>query len=232
MLDKIKVINIAKIKGRGPQKGKSILGYKYRRFTIWTPALVNLVAHILFDGAIKSGGILYYNRSCVLINNFRNKMANIYNGKPRTYTSYNGVKRVVYHNVELVGFLKQKSGELIENIYTLSHECQREFLKAFFDDEGSVDFRLKYKKRRIRGYQYNEKILRLVNRLLKNFGINSCIDNRFNEITITREKDIRKFAMKINFSKGLKINGKRSNSVWKKDLEKRKILENLIASYR
>ena len=103
------------------------------------------------------------------------------------------------------------------------------FLQSFFDDEGSVDFRKAV--RRVRGYQHNDKILFLIQKLLKDFQIASKVDTRFHEIIIGRRENISKFARKINFSKGVKINGKRSNSVWKKSLEKKTILAKLLSSY-
>jgi len=229
LLEKIKNIRINLIRGKGPKRGKSLLGYKYKKFNQWTPSLVNLVAHMLFDGTIKREGVLYYNRSLALIINFKDKMKIIYDGKPRTYNN-NGVMRLAYHNVELGDFFKSKSIKLLNNITRLPIDFQLEFLKAFFDDEGSVDFR--GMKRRIKGYQHNIKILNLIHKLLKNFKINSFIDRRFNEILITRKENIKNFAEEINFSRGLKVNGKRSNSVWKKSLEKRKILADLLASYQ
>ncbi len=230
LLEKIKIIRINSIKGKGPQRGKSLLGYKYKKFNQWTPLLVNLVAHMLFDGAIKREGVLYYNRSSALLNNFKNKMTTIYDGSPRIYKNDNGVARLAYHNVELGTFFLKKSSDLLDDIKKLPINFQLEFLKAFFDDEGSVDFR--GMKRRIKGYQHNTRILHLIYKLLGNFKINSFVDDRFNEIMVTRKENIKKFAAKINFSKGVRINGKRSNSIWKKSLEKRKILADLLTSYQ
>lgn len=231
LLEKIRMIRANSIKGKGPQKGKSLLGYKYKKFNRWTSSLVNLVAHMLFDGAIRREGVLYYNRSQSLIKNFKNKMALVYNGKPRVYNS-NGVTRLVYGNVELEKFFKDKSVQLLRDIKKLSRSQQREFLRAFFDDEGSVDFRLDSMKRRVKGYQYNTTILHLIHDILRNFKINSFVDERFNEVVITRKENIDQFAKEISFSKGVRVNGKRLNSVWKKSLEKRTILANLLASYQ
>lgn len=232
LLKKIKIIRINAIKGKGPLRGKSLLGHKYKRFKQWTPSLVNLVAHMLFDGAIRREGVLYYNRSRALIDNFKNIMSLIYSGNPKIYKNENEVVRVAYYNVELGSFFKNKSGQLLGDILKLPSNFQREFLKAFFDDEGSVDFRLYDRKRRIKGYQHSVDVLNLVYKLLKNFGINSCVDRQFNEIVITKKENIGQFAKEINFSKGIRINGKRSNSIWRKSLEKRKILSNLLASYQ
>src|SRR3989344_1185465 len=232
LLSRIKAIRADSIKGKGPLKGRSLLGYKYKEFNQWTPSLVNLVAHTLFDGAIRREGVLYYNRSQALIDNFKNIMSLIYDGKPKIYNSKNGVTRIAYHNVELSVFLKNKSEQLIADILKLPVNFQREFLRAFFDDEGSVDFRLYDKKRRIKGYQHNTSVLNLISKLLKNFGVDSCVYSRFNEVVITKKENIKQFAKEINFSKGLNITGQRSNSVWKRSFEKRSILSNLLDSYQ
>jgi len=220
-------LNIAR--GLTPQKGQSALGRKYKDFKKWSASTVNLVAHAMFDGEIRYGGVIYHNRSRVLIDNFKSKMKTVYNFNP-IYMMNGDVARISYNNVELGHFFKLKKEELLQNILGWPLELKLAFLRAFFDDEGSVDFRNKI--RRVRGYQHNDAILYLVMKLLKNFSIESKIDTEFHEITIGRRENIKKFAQEINFSKGLRVNGKRSNSIWKKDLEKRKILANLLASYQ
>jgi len=67
--------------------------------------------------------------------------------------------------------------------------------------------------------------------LLKDFDIESKIDNKYQEIIISRKPNIIKFRDKINFSKGIYINPNRKNSIWKKKLEKREILDKIIDSY-
>jgi len=229
---KLREIKIRGIRGKGPVKGKSILGRHYTDFKDWTPAYVNLFAHVVFDGSIRNIGILYHNRSPALLRNFVSRMKGIYNFDPKIYKKNDGVICLAYHNVELAPFFKDKISQLFAIITNSGRNLQKEFLSAFFDDEGSVDFRRLRHIRRIRGYQHDNSILMIVQKLLKNFSIDSKVDTRFHEIIISRRENIKKFAQEINFSKGLRVNGKRSNSIWKKDLEKRKILANLLASYQ
>lgn len=217
-------------RGLTPQKGKSALGRKYKEFAKWTPDLVNLVAHALFDGEIKYGGVIYNNRCKILIDGFESKMKLVYNFEPKFYLNKDGVRRISYYNVELGSYFKSKKDKLLIEIITLPREFQREFLRAFFDDEGSVDFR--GKERRVKGYQYTDGILFLVQALLKNFEIISRVSTRFHELIISRRENIEKFAKEINFTKGIRVNGNRSNSVWKKSLEKRRILSMAISSYQ
>lgn len=229
---KIREIKIKSIKGKGPVKGKSMLGRHYDNFKVWIPENVNLFAHVIFDGSIRNTGISYYNRSQNLIDNFSNKMKRIYKYDPKVYKKSNGVFCLAYYNVELAPFFRNKISQLLSVIVSSKKQLQKEFLSSFFDDEGSVDFRKSEHIRRIRGYQHNNEILMIINKLLKNLNIESKVDTRFHEIIISRRENIEKFAKEINFSKGVKVNGKRSNSVWKRSLEKRKILANLLTSYQ
>ncbi len=212
------------------RRGKSVKNYIFRKPEKWNPDFVNLASHFLFDGAITRSSCLYYNRNKVLIDDVIVQMKKILGVNDyKIYQDHNDVTRLAYHNVELVVFIRNKTIELLNYILSASKLEKIAFLRSFFDDEGSVDFRKAI--RRVRGYQHNNKILFLIQKLLNDFHIASKVDTRFHEIIIGRKENIAKFAKEINFSKGVKINGKRSNSVWKKSLEKRRILANLLVSY-
>ena len=210
-------------------KGKSKFGRHPIPFEIWNPSLVSLVGHILFDGTIKYGGCVYTNRSVSLLDHVTSCMQTVYPFQPKRYESIPGVYKIAFHNVELEALMRDKEIELTENISHMGKELQRAFLRAFFDDEGSVYFT--GKRRAVRGFQYNSKILNLVQLLLRGFGIESVVDTKYNEMTITRQENIRRFEKEINFTKGVCVNGSRSNSVWKQSLEKRELLRRALASY-
>jgi len=212
------------------RKGKSRLNRHPIPFERWNTALVSLVGHLIFDGEIKHGGCVYTNRSLALLKHVNACMQTIYPFTPKRYESLPGVHKIGYHNVELNKFFKSKARELLVEAKGMEHELQRSFLRAFFDDEGSVYFI--GNRRAVRGYQHNKNILHLIQHLLKNFGVESKVDITYNEITITRKENIARFSQEINFSKGLRINGNRSNSIWKKSLEKRELLRRALASYR
>ena len=159
-------------------------------------------------------------------------MGYLYKFEPVRYTNpLTGVKRISYFNVALSIYFKQKANELLKNIETFSKSLKKEMLKAFFDDEGCIDFRKKRNLRRVRGYQKDMKILLLIKKLLANFGIASNI-HRPNEVVITGKENLKRFQKEINFSPGVYINGNRSNSIWKKSLEKRDILDLAIKSFK
>ncbi|NBV76920.1 hypothetical protein EBR66_02040 [bacterium] len=158
-------------------------------------------------------------------------MKKIYRFEPRVYpNTVTGVTRISYFNVALAAFITQKSLELKEVIQKLPPQLQCEFLRSFFNDEGCVDFRVQKKIRRIRGYQKDVNILVLVRSLLHQQGIASHIEKP-NEVVVSGKKNLILFQKKIGFSEGVRVNGSRSNSRWKQDLEKRLILRQAIDSF-
>jgi len=211
------------------RKGKS--KRKFKEFIKWNRDLVNLTSHLIFDGEIKYSGCVYNNRNQALLNKVEISMKHLYKFEPIKYLNLlTGVKRISYFNVALAIYFKKKSTELLSKIINFPKSLKKEFLVAFFDDEGCIDFRIHKHMRRVRGYQKNTEILMLVQKLLKDFSIPSAI-HKPNEIVITGKENLEKFQKEINFSSGVYINGNRSNSIWKKSFEKRYILDQAIKSF-
>ena len=211
------------------RKGKSLR--EFLAFTKWKPENVLLVSHLIFDGEI-SKKCAYNNRSVALVKRFVLLMEGVYKFPPKRYiNSTTGVIKVSYNNVAMANFFKLKSVELISCVHKLPASHQREFIRAFFDDEGCMDFRMVKNKRSIRGYQNDMTILGTVQQLLKNFGIEAKLQGK-NEVVISGKENLIKFRDEINFSKGVRINPNRTNSLWKKNLEKRKLLDMAIASFK
>lgn len=154
----------------------------------------------------------------------------VYPYDPIRIESLPGVWRSSFNNVELALYLQGKAKGLIQNVDTFPQELRIEFLRAFFDDEGSVCFL--GTKRLVRGYQYSKEILDLINHLLANIGIASTVYSKYNEVYISGKHNIIRFKEIINFTPGVCVNGNRSNSVWKESLEKREILDRMIASFK
>ncbi|KPJ55887.1 hypothetical protein AMJ49_06170 [Parcubacteria bacterium DG_74_2] len=213
------------------RKGKCIPGRIVPKPRGWTPELIFLVAHFIFDGEVRYGGCIYQNRSMALIDSVKRFMQNVFGLEPY-YKFYKetGVHRISYHYVELATYFKRKVEELKKYIKTANLAEKRIFLQAFYDDEGCAY--IWKRKRLIRGYQHNLRILKLIQKLLKDFKIESKIDKKYKEIIISRKENLIKFRDKINFSKGIYINPDRKKSIWKKKLEKREILNKAIRSYR
>jgi hypothetical protein len=213
------------------RKGKCIPGRIVPKPEHWSSELIFIVAHLMFDGEIGSHSCVYHNRNRALINRVRNSMKKVFDLGPYILVNKKtGVYRISYHYVELAAYISKKSKELKKYIQTAPLSEKGIFLKAFFDDEGCAYYWGNIRK--VRGYQHNLKILKLVQKLLKDFDIESKIDKKYKEIVISRKENFIKFRDKINFSKGVYINPDRKNSIWKKKLEKRKILNKIIGSYQ
>lgn len=211
------------------RKGKALR--PFRTFPEWTPELVSLVAHLFFDGGIYKSCV-YTNRSRSLLKVVERCMRILYDYVPVTYTDQTtGVHRISYHNVALAAFLREKTIELVRIVQTLPLEHQREFLRAFFDDEGCMDYRKERNLRCVRGYQNDRHILSVVQAVLQKFDISAELKGK-NEVVITGKENLRTFQREINFSKGVRINGNRPNSLWGMSLEKRVLLDRAIKSYR
>lgn len=211
------------------RRGKALRPFK--PFTEWTPESVLLTAHLMFDGEV-GRTCAYSNRSQELLKRVERLMCYIYEYEPKRYTNHvTGVHRISYHNVSLAAFFLEKERVLLKAVSNLSQECQREFIRAFFDDEGCMDYRPKENKRRIRGYQNDKKVLEIIQQLLLNFSIPSKVQGG-NEVVIIGKENLIRFQKEINFSKGVRINPNRTNSLWKKNLEKRKLLDMAINSFQ
>lgn len=212
------------------RRGKSVRGF--RTFDTWNTKKVSLVAHLLFDGEIKRYGCFYNNRNKTLLKKVESCMKEVYYFPPsRYFNTLTGVSRISYHNVALGPYIKQKSKQLLEEVIQLPKDLKREFLVAFFDDEGCMDFRPGINARRIRGYQKDTSILKLITTLLSDFEIKSRFQKP-NEVVISGKENLLKFQKEINFSPGVYINGNRTNSLWKKHLEKRELLDRAISSFK
>jgi hypothetical protein len=212
------------------RKGKSVR--QFRTFDTWSVNSVLLVAHFLFDGEIARVRCAYNNRSEALIERVEKLMREWYDFEPKRYKNQlTGVYRVSYHNVAFGAYIQKKSVELLRRIKGMSLDLKREFLRAFFDDEGCMDFRPLTNHRRIRGYQKDVWALKIVRALLKELGIESHIELP-NEVVIVGKENLIRFEREINFSSGVYINGNRSNSRWKKQIEKRELLKRAIESFK
>ncbi len=212
------------------RKGKSVRSFK--RISHWTPRSVFLVAHLLFDGEIRRTTCAYNNRSGALIRKVAETMHDVYVFEPKRYRNpITGVARISYHNVALGAYMQKKSAELLARITVMPRSFKREFLRAFFDDEGCMDFRPGLSRRSVRGYQKNREILELVQALLADFDIRSEI-KKPNEVVIVGREHLRLFQSEIGFSPGVRVNGNRPNSIWRKHLEKRNLLKRALASFK
>lgn len=213
------------------RKGKSVRPFK--PFEKWKKETVSLTAHLLFDGGIyPTSGCAYNNRSEALLARVEECMRFVYAFKPTRYTNpLTDVLRISYHNVALANYMKSKVYELLQNVGGFPRPLKVEFVRAFFDDEGCVDYRPEKNRRSVRGYQKDTKILQVVRALLQDFDIGSRIVLP-NEVVIVGKENLMRFEKEINFSPGVYMNGNRTNSRWKKHVEKRELLKQAIVSFK
>lgn len=213
------------------RKGKAWPGRVFLKPQGWTTEFLFVISHFMFDGRIYYGGCEYYNRSDYLIETMKKRVQKIFGLESKIVNRGGGVKSIGYYNVELGEYIRQKSLELLTYIRTAPPEEKQVFLRSFFDDEGNVTISHNGKKRQVRGYQHDSKILELVKDLLNEFKIKSSIDRKYREIIIPRKQNLIKFREEIGFSNGIFINPKRKNSLWKRELSKRQLLNMAIESY-
>ncbi len=213
------------------RKGKSARPFK--PFEEWNMETVSLTAHLLFDGSIyPNSGCMYNNRNEALIQHVEKCMRIVYTFEPTRYTNpLTGVLRISYHNVALALYMKSKARELLQNVRNLPDNLKVEFVLAFFDDEGCIDYRPEGNRRSVRGYQKDTNVLKLIRTLLADSGIAARVVKP-NEVVIAGKENLIRFEREINFSPGLYVNGNRSNSRWKKHIEKRELLRQAIESFR
>lgn len=212
------------------RKGKS--ARPFRKTVKWDGHAIFLISHFLFDGDIQHSGCSYNNRNKALLDHVESTMRTIYDFEPYRYRNpITGVLRISYFNVALRAHIEERAREILNEIHDQPLHLKRVFLQSFFDDEGCIDFRPYRNNRKIRGYQKNVDVLRIVQKLLRDFQIDSRIELP-NEIVIVGKDNFLRFEKEIGFSPGVRINGKRSNSIWKKSLEKREILRRAIESYK
>lgn len=212
------------------RKGVSLRAFKM--FNEWSPDMVLLVAHLIFDGELKNRTCGYTNRSVVLVSRVEILMTTIYNFEPkRHHDTVTGVHKIRYYNVALKNYLQEKAKELQETITQLPAECQREYIRAFFDDEGCMDYRPSRDVRQIRGYQKDKQVLICIQNLLQCFDIEAKI-KKPNEVVINGKENLTKFQSEINFLKGICPNPNRTNALHTIVIEKRTLLDQAIKSFK
>ncbi len=212
------------------RRGKS--EHSFRTFERWATSTVLLTAHLLFDGEIAKGRCVYNNRSLALVGRVEGLMRELYDFEPKRYQNkMTGVWKTNYYNVALSTYLRKKSKELLRGIKKMSPDLKHEFVRAFFDDEGCMDFRPKNNVRKIRGYQKDVRVLGVIKALLADFDITARIVFP-NEVVIVGKENLKRFEQEVGFSAGVYMNGNRSNSRWKKHVEKRELLKQAILSFR
>jgi hypothetical protein len=195
---------------------------------VWSVQLVHLIAHLTFDGRIDRYGCAYYSRSVHQAQHVGALLRQLFGVVPKLSQRPGGIWIVRYYHVGLAAWLLKKECAL-PTVMMRSPRWRRQWLRAFFDDEGHVFIGKNI--RRVRASQKHVGTLKLAQHLLSNIGIASRVDQRAQAVEITGRNNLLQFQQQINFSEGLRINPLRANGRWKQPLEKRRLLELALTSY-
>lgn len=209
------------------RRGRALRQVAFRK-PRWNGKLVELVAHLNFDGRIDRYGLHYYNNSKQQAEQVKSLVQRLLGIEARIRQRQTGLWIVSYYHVGVASWLLTREQELLTVIWHRP-DWQRIWLQALFDDEGHVHFSGSV--RRVRASQDSFMVLRRAQQFLKNMHIQSRIDSRAKAVEITGQENLSVFRKRISFSPGIFINENRRNGLWHKPLEKRTLLELALTSY-
>lgn len=231
-IQEIEVRRKAKCKSKpNPRKGRCLAGREIVKPKNWSDKLVHIVAHFMFDGRVDEYSCTYYSKDRYQIDHMRCLLREVFGAKPRIKLRDNGVYGLLFHHVELASYIKDRQEKIFEYLNNgASLSSKKEFLKAFFDDEGNVYY--SKSTRRVRGYQKSCQRLEVIKGLLSIFGISGRINKNATYIEITGRENLAKFSQNIDFSPRIYLNPERKNSIWGKKISKKRLLGLSVDSYK
>lgn len=160
---------------------------------------VRIYAHTIFDGHIShskcdSYTVGYTNKKEELLNEFRKDVENVYGLKSGNYKDERGIT-YVYFSSKLMYYdlLNFNRSEIEKNI-----DFIKIYLRAFFDDEGCVNFNPTKGKFFISGSQYSTAEIKFVKSLLDKLNIKSNLYGFI--IEISKNESIFKYHDLIGFT--------------------------------
>ena len=195
----------------------------------WSVELVHLIGHLSFDGRVDRYGCSYYSRAKNQALHVKWLMHRLLAIRPKVRLRPNGIWVVSYYNVEVAAWVAQREWQLLTVVDT-REDWYRQWLQAFFDDEGHVHISKHI--RRVRASQHDPHVLQHAQRFLDMLGIKSRIDQSAQAVEITGRENLIEFRNRINFSPGIRVNAHRKNGLWDRGFEKRKLLDLALGSYK
>ncbi len=194
--------NITLIKAKG--KGASIINPELPFME--SPAFYRIVAHIIGDGSAPGNKVPYYANACKDLREQFKKDLDIF-GEVRTYERKPNTTPVVYFPKVITDILSHilkieftNPEHIPSQIFKASDKCKSSFLRALFDDEGTISTSLAFN-------MSNQNIVNEITKLIEMLGIkvNSIIRKKNREwkdnysFSIKR-KYLKNFNSKIGFS--------------------------------
>jgi len=189
-------------------------------------ALTRIVAHLMGDGCVSKRYFGYYNKELSLLEHFKKDLAFLFpdthfiSGKCNSGTSFYTIQNKKIHTFLLSLLQDFRSHNLVLPEFINTKELQVEFLRALFDDEGTVGVYVYQKtneiKRKIAISSTSLKLLNQIKGILEiHFDIKSnkiirCIkitDSKkfiYYILAITGRENFIKFRNQINFKHPIK----------------------------
>lgn len=174
---------------------------------------IRLISHIMFDGTLHDYGIAYYNNNDFLIKEVESDIKKVYNleskikRKNKLFTLRCHSKQVTEDLLKYTPSFSTSEGTdaRIPNCVMKGNSLiKKTFLRAFWDDEGCIIFNPDKQIRELIAYTSNKQVMEQLKDLHKDFSIEFNTP-RSNELRISRLRNIKIFADKINFSQNVKI---------------------------
>lgn len=181
-----------------------------------TIAKARIIAHLIGDGAVYQSNhdynMKYEVKDLQLLSSFEKDMLSVYGlkltkgfknsgitGKPIPFVRLRS--KLAYEDLLQYATYNSKDWRIKNWILSSSKNIKREFLKAFFDDEGSIV--PQGKKGIIKLYSINKYGLKQVQKILLEFNINSELNSGYGakrNVYALLIKDLKKFYNEIGFN--------------------------------
>lgn len=197
---------------------------------VFSPRLVRFLSHIYFDGGVYKDSVNYYSSHKTLVDAFAHDGELLLGRSAYRYVSKYQIFRASYFSKNLVDFVAGTKHKFFNEVANMSAEGKIEFLKAFFDDEGTITYIPESNKKLVRGYQKDLHVIEVVKDALLSLGIQAGIENKnfLPEVVIRGKANLMRYQKLINFSNGVSFLAKRKNSRYEKPIEKRLILKQAV----
>lgn len=181
-------------------------------------AKVRIVARLKFDGCLSKSGTNYVIKYEMieedLLQSFRDDLVSVYGLEPSRLMHKSGKTgkllplyylraKLVYNDLMKYGPFDSYNWRIPAQILSSSHNVKKEFVRCFFDDEGSVVLKRNGKSGVIKAYSINLVGLTQISELLNGFGIGRKLYSGYGAkrnvfgIVIS---DLKKFSQLIGFS--------------------------------
>ena len=181
-----------------------------------TIAKARIIAHLIGDGCVYKSNhdynIKYEVKDLESLNSFEKDMLSVYGlkltkgfkesgftGKPVPFLRLRS--KLAYEDLLKYSTYKSKDWKIKSKILQSSKQIKKEFLKAFFDDEGSVV--PEGKKGIIKLYSINKEGLQQIQKMLLEFDVDSKLDSGYGakrNVYALLIKDLNKFNKEIGFN--------------------------------